>query len=581
MRRFLRFFKYLKPFTKGIILLFITILVTVLINIPIPLLEKTIIDEAIPNADIHLLFVKVATILGLYAILHSFGYIRNKMSIRIRQKVLTRVRMDIYEHLQRMSMQYFSKQQSGALLSRILYDVGYIQNLVNDEFFTVVSSMIKVVVVIFLLFKISTFLSLLCLGVLPFFILVFVLFKKRVYLDNKELQETQAYLSGKIQENLSLMKLIQAETIEDQKGEETLSYNKDLERISIRRGMTSITGNYIVSMISYLPIFLILWGVGGYLAIQRVLTIGSLLAFMQYLFGVIGPVTGFFRFNMNLQAGYAALDRIYEILDKPIEIKDKPEARDFTEPISTITFKDVVLRFPDRNNSQKMVTALNHIELEIKSGEKVGIVGPSGGGKTSLIHLILRFYNPSEGMVFINDLLIDTYKIKSIRERIAYVPQEVFLFNDTIRNNITFGKEFSHQEVENAIKFAHLDELVSTMENGLDSVIGERGVTLSGGQRQRLAMARIFLKEPDLFIFDEAFSALDSKSESLIQETLKEIIKGRTAIIIAHRFSFLELVDRILVISEGSLVEDGHFDELLKRKGLFYKLYETQKLEHV
>ncbi|MGA1840704.1 MAG: ABC transporter ATP-binding protein [bacterium] len=579
MKRFIRFFKYLKPFTKGIILLFITILVTVLINIPIPLLEKTIIDEAIPNADLHLLFVKVGTILGLYAMLHSFSYIRNKMSIRIRQKVLTQVRMDIYEHLQRMSVQYFSKQQSGALLSRILYDVGYVQNLVNDEFFTIVSSMIKVVVVVFLLFKISTFLSLLCLCVLPFLIFIFVLFKKRVYLDNKELQETQAYLSGKIQENLSLMKLIQAENIEDKKGEETLNYNKDLERISIRRGMTSITGNYIVSMTSYLPIFLILWGVGGYLAIQRVLTIGSLLAFMQYLFGVIGPVTGFFQFNMNLQAGYAALDRIYEILDRPPDIKDKPEARDITEPISAITFKDVVLRFPDRNNSQMMVTALNHIDLEIKKGEKVGIVGPSGGGKTSLIHLILRFYNPSEGMVFLNDLIIDAYKIRSIRERIAYVPQDVFLFNDTIRNNITFGKEFSEQDVENAIKFAHLDELISTMEQGLESVIGERGVTLSGGQRQRLALARIFLKKPDLFIFDEAFSALDSKSESLIQESLKEIIKGRTAIIIAHRFSFLELVDRILVISEGRLVEDGQFDELLKRKGLFYKLYETQKLE--
>ncbi len=581
MRRFLRFCVYLKPFTKGIILLFVTIFISMLINIPIPLLEKTIIDEAIPNADIRLLFVKVATILGLYAMLHSFNYIRNKMSINIRQKVLTKVRMDIYEHLQRMSMQYFSKQQSGALLSRILNDVGYIQNLVNDEFFTVVSSIVKIAVVIFLLFRINIILSLLCLCILPVIILVFVLFKKRVYLDSKKLQETQAYLSGKIQENLSLMKLIQAETIEDQKGEETLSYNKDLERVSIRRGMTSITGNYILSMTSYLPIFIILWGVGGYFAIQRIITIGSLIAFMQYLFDVIGPVTGFFQFNMNLQAGYAALDRIYEILDKPLEIKDKPEAKALTESIFAISFKDAVLRFPDRNNPQKTVTALNHINLKIRRGERIGIVGPSGGGKTSLIHLILRFYNSSEGTVFINDLPIDAYKIKSIREKIAYVPQEIFLFNDTIRNNITLGREFSHQEIENSIRFAHLEELVLSMEYGLDSIIGERGVTLSGGQRQRLALARIFLKKPDMFIFDEAFSALDSKSESLIQQALKEIIKGCTAIIIAHRFSFLELVDRILVISEGSLVEDGHFDELLKRKGLFYKLYEMQELERI
>jgi subfamily B ATP-binding cassette protein MsbA len=408
-------------------------------------------------------------------------------------------------------------------------------------------------------------------------VLIFLLYKKRVYLDNKELQETQAYLSGKIQENLTLMKLIQSETLEEQKGIETFSYTKDLERIGIRRGMTSITGNFLISVVTYLPLFLVIWGVGGYLVIYGTLTIGSLLAFMQYIFNVIGPVTRFFQFNMNLQAGYAALDRIYEILDKPPDIKDKHGAKPLTEKITTIKFKDVVLRFPDRNNPEKMITVLDHINLEIKSGEKIGIVGPSGGGKTSLIHLILKFYTSSEGMVLFNDIHIDNYKIKSIREKIAYIPQEIFLFNDTIRNNVTLGREYNDEEIVDSIRMAYAESFISSMEHGIDSVIGERGVTLSGGQKQRLALARIFLRRPDIFIFDEAFSALDSKSELLVQETLKTLIKDSTAIIIAHRFSFLELVNRILVISEGKVVEDGPFDKLLSENGLFYKLYQAQR----
>lgn len=578
MKRFIKFSPYLKPYIKSIATLFCLILITILINLPIPLLQKKIIDDALPKGDIDQLYRLVVVIVLLYALYHSLSFIRNYLSIRVRQKVLTRVRMDMYEHLQKMSLQYFSKEQTGSLLSRMVNDVSYIQNLVNDEFFVVISSFIKVIIVIVLLFNISIKMTLMCAGVLPFIILIFFLFKNRVYTDNKRMQETQAELSGKIQENLSAMQLIQAETIETYKGEQTLHYSKELERMSIRRGMTGITGNFFITMISYLPLSAILWGAGGYLVIRGELTLGSLLAYMQYLFGLIGPITGFFRFNMNLQAGYAALDRIYGILDTPPQVRDEEGAVALTKAIHSITFRNVSLAFADRGDPKKTSRILNAVTLDIHRGEKIGIVGTSGGGKTSLVNLLLRFHTPSGGELLLNNQRIDTFTLKSIRERIAYVPQDVFLFNDTIKNNLCLGREYRAAEIESALLRSHSKSFVTAMKRGLDSVIGERGVTLSGGQRQRLCLARALLKKPDVFIFDEAFSALDSESDAVIQEMLKDSIKDATAIIIAHRFSFLELVDRILVVSEGRVVEDGSFAVLMKKEGLFYTLYKAQDL---
>jgi ABC-type multidrug transport system fused ATPase/permease subunit len=580
MKRFIKFYTYLKPFLKSIILLFLLICANILITLPVPMLEKIIIDDAIPCKNVNLLFILIGLIAALYAVNQTLSYLRNITSITVREKVLCRVRIDLYHHLQKMSMGFFSGQQSGSLLSRMLNDVRYIQNLVNDEFFVIVGSFIRVSVVVYLLLTISWKISLLCLTVLPVVLTVFLLLRKKIYIFTKRLQEALARLSGKVQENISSIKIIQAETVEENKGRETAVHCEDLAKLTIKQSRVAIIGNYIITLFTYVPLLIIIWGVGGSSVINETLSLGSLLAYIQYLFGVVGPVTNFLRFNMNLQAGYAALDRVYEILDRPPDIIDREDAVPLKPPVDSIRFTDVSLCFSDLENTGKMVKALSNISLTIKRGGKVGIVGPSGGGKTSLVHLLLRFYNPTGGHLSINNKDIESYTIKSIRKIIAYMPQEEFLFNDTVRNNITLGRDISANEIERALHIASADEFVYSLKDGLDTIIGERGVTLSGGQRQRIALCRVFLKQPEVFIFDEAFSALDSESETLIFNSLPEIIGGRTAIIIAHRFSFLNLVSRILVFSNGICVEDGSFNELTKKAGLFSKLYSIQRLEN-
>ncbi|MBN2736959.1 MAG: ABC transporter ATP-binding protein [Spirochaetales bacterium] len=578
MHRFVRFFSYLKPFVRWILFLFALIMANMLLGIPGPLLQKAIIDQALSEGKYQLLVTLAIIIAGISLLSAFFTYLRNIISVSLREKVLAKVRVDIYSHLQRLSMHFFSKQQSGSLLSRMVNDVSYIQNLVNDEFFYLFSSAIRVVIVVLLMFSLSWQLTLLSLVALPVLVIVFLMLRKRIYQFSKRMQELYAHLSGKIQENISAIKIIQAETVEEQKQEETALMCDNLASVSISQSKVAIKGNFAVTVFSSVPLLLVIWMLGGAQVIEGSLTLGTLLAFSQYLFSVIGPVSRFFSFNLSLQAGYAAMDRIYDILDKPPDIVDSAGAQAFSKELETIEFKGLSLEFQG-DDDQKPLLALDNINLKIEKGEKIGIVGPSGGGKTSLINLLLRFYKPTSGGILLNGENLEQFTIASLRQNISYMPQEEYLFNDTIRANLALGRDYSDRDLQDALERSYAWEFVKVLDKGLNTVIGERGATLSGGQRQRLALARVFLKKPQLFIFDEAFSALDAQSEQLIFKALKSLLKETTAIIIAHRFSFLHLVNRILVFSEGHLIEDGTISELRDHEGLFARLFLMQQLE--
>jgi ATP-binding cassette subfamily B protein len=515
----------------------------------------------------------------------------------VRQKVLTSVRIDMYEHLQRMSLKFFARHASGNLLSRITNDVSYIQNLLNDELFELVASAIKVSVILVFLMLISPKLTLLCLGIIPAVTIIFLLLKQKVYEQNRELQETQAKLSGQIQQNFTGMKLIQAEVIEEQMREDTLAASRKLEQVGIKREVIGISGDLFTTLSSYIPILAIIWGVGGYLVIQRSITLGELLAYNQYLFGLITPITGFFRFSMNLQAGYAALDRIGEILDQQPEIEDSPTAQTLDEPIDSIVFENVRLEFtkheytPTPNNNGQStdtkqtlvqtdshsIVALDNISFSITSGQKVALVGPSGAGKTSILNLLLRFYEPTTGRILINKRDIREYTLHSLRRKMAYVAQELFMFNTNIRHNLSLEREISDAELERALRFAEIQDFVCALDKGLDTAVEERGQNFSGGQRQRLALARALAKPANCYLLDEATSALDAQTEVQIMQNLRTALQNQIVLIIAHRFSFLELVDRILVIANGRLIEDDTPQELLNKGGLFCSLYSSQK----
>lgn len=575
MKRFRKFLPYLKPQSKRIALLFFVIVALLLIIVPVPLWQRQIIDEVIPASDTSRLASLVFRIAGMYGIYFLLNFLRSRLSSSTRERVLTRVRIDLYDKLQRMSLQFLAKKKSGELLSRILHDAGFVQHLVNDQFFMTVGSAVKVGILVYLMINIHLQLSLLCLSLLPVALIVVLVFGKRFYQSTVDLQRTRADLSGTIQDNIAAMKLIQAESLEEQKYRQTLASTERLQQVNVRRATIGITGNLLISLLTYIPLLLLIWGFGGYQIIRSSLSLGSLLAYMQYVFAVIGPISSFFTFVMNLQSGYAALDRIYEILESPEQITDQPQAIPLTEPIASIRFEGVSFAFtgdPEGTNR----TVLEDIDFRLETGEKVGIVGLTGAGKTSFVDLILRFHTPETGTIFVNHRPLNEITTRSIRSRIVYVPQQDYFFHDTVRNNLTLGNEYSEEQMYTVLDGVFAREFIDSLPRGLDSMVGDRGVILSGGQRQQLALARALLRTADLYIFDEAFSALDLAAEQTLKPYLWDRTKGAMVIIIAHRFSILDQVDRLLVMAYGRIVERGSIAELLRAKGLFYNLHNSQ-----
>ena len=574
--RIRRFWAYVKPFQGQVAVLFVIIAGSMLVQLPSPWLEKRIIDEAIPEASFALLTTLVVAVVALFAASRVLQFVRGYLSVRIQQKVLTSVRIAMYEHMQRMSLGFFARHASGNLLSRVTHDVQQVQNLVNDQMFTVIASSLKIAVSIGFLLVISPKLTLICGAPLPLIVLVFVLLRKKVYAQNVMLQERHADMSGRIQQSFSGMKVIQAEVIEDRMRDETLRASRQLERVGIRRAVLSHGGDLATSLLAYLPILVGIWLVGGKMVIAGTLTIGGLIAFTQYLFGIIGPATQIFRFNMDLQAGYAALDRIYAILDEEPEVCDAPGARALVQPIASIEFEHVWLTYGEPGDGE--VHALRDVSFEVRRGHTVGLVGPSGAGKTSVLNLLLRFCEPTRGQIRINGEPIETFTIESIRRAMAYVSQEVFLFGASIRDNVTLGREVGDGEVDRALAVAAAQDFVHQLNGGVDAMVGERGLNLSGGQRQRLAVARMVLKHAPVFLLDEATASLDAESEHRVLEALRDHLRERTALIVAHRFSFLSLVDHVLVFAEGRLVEQGTPDALLHKQGLFHALHQAQQV---
>jgi ABC-type multidrug transport system fused ATPase/permease subunit len=571
--RLRRFWAFLRPFRRTIVLLFASILFTILVNLPTPWCEKIIIDDAIPHGDYRLLLIMTSVIVGLFALFRLVVFFRGVISVRMRQRVLTDVRMRMYEHLQQMSLGYFGKNPVGALLNRITSDVGYVQNLLNDELFEVIASAVRVLVVLGLLFAINVKLTLLCMAVVPVITLIFFVFKKRVYRRTLELQQTQAELAGQIQQNFAGMKLIQAETAEARVRDATLEASRQLERVGVRRETLGVTGNLLTTVLSYLPLIAILWGVGGYMVIHKTLTLGELLAFTQYLLGLVAPVTRFFEFNMNLQGGYAALDRIYEVLDEPPEIQDEADAEELAPPVQSLALEGVTLRFAAGEGE---ITALRGVSFAVQRGEKVALVGTTGSGKTSVLHLLLRFHDPSEGRVLINGRPAACFTLRSLRGRLAYLAQEVFLFGASVRDNLTLGRDLDEPELRRALKLAEAHDLVDSLEGQLDARVDEAGSNFSGGERQRLALTRALSREAEVYLLDEATAALDPGTEQKIVQNLRHFLKDRTALIVAHRLSTLELVDRVLVFAGGRLVEQGRPEELLQAGGMLAALYRAR-----
>ncbi|GMU89220.1 MAG: ABC transporter ATP-binding protein [Chlorobiota bacterium] len=519
------------------------------------------------------LFRICMVIFAAFILKNIAGYFQAYFLNFVEQGIVRDLRDDAYEQLHRLPISYFKSERVGNLISIIVNDVTAVQNSVSATFLNLIREPLSIVVFLGIAISISWELTLISLVTLPFSagIISFIGIKLRKY--SAKIQEKIADITSVIQETISGVKIVKAfgtENYENKKfRKETEGYFRMVLRITRIRNLSAPITETLSVMVGVIIIYY-----GGTLVLSNnEIKASEFLGFLFAIFQLLPPIKELSGVNNRIQESSAAGDRIFDIIDTRPDIVNKDGAEEVKEFKSELAFQNVSFAYPDEPGEM----VLDNINFSINKGEVVALVGPSGGGKSTLVDLIPRFYDVTGGSIKFDGKDLRDLKIEDLRKFIGIVTQETILFNDSIKNNICYGStDFSEEDIFEAAKVANAHKFITEMPNGYDTEIGERGVKLSGGQRQRLAIARALLKNPDIMIFDEATSALDNESEKLVQEALDRLMKSRTVVVIAHRLSTIKNADKILVLQSGKIIQSGNHDRLLEQGGLYKKLYDMQ-----
>lgn len=512
------------------------------------------------------------SIVGFVFLSNLFRYMERMVASRVKADVVKNIRVDIFRNVSQLHIGFFNDQRKGDLISRFTNDVGEVENTVVNGF-KAIKEPITLLIYILMLFMISVKLTLITLIVLPLTGGIISIIIKQLKRRANQSQETMGRIVNILDEAFSGMRVINAFNARNfllRKVEtETTFHRKVNLSISRRNELASPISEFLGVIV---VAFILFYGGQSVMAGNEGLTPSSFLTFLTFYASMIQPAKNFSNGITSLQKGVVSAERIFTIIDTESAIQNKPNAIRLSEFKHGIEFRNVSFAY-DRDH------VLKNINLKIEKGKTIALVGPSGGGKSTMADLVPRFYDPSDGEVLLDGISLQDYEIESLRKQMGVVTQESILFNDTILNNIAFGMEHVREEdVIHAAKVANAHEFIVQTENGYQTMIGERGSKLSGGQRQRLSIARAVLKNPPILILDEATSALDSESERLVQDALANLMKNRTSIVIAHRLSTIQHAHEIIVIQEGQVLERGKHDALIHENGLYKKLIEIQKL---
>jgi subfamily B ATP-binding cassette protein MsbA len=499
-----------------------------------------------------------------------FAYLERVMATKIRVDLVKNMRLDIFKSVSLMHIGYFNNKRKGDLISRFTNDVLEVENAVMNSLKAVLKEPLTVIAFFFVLFKISPQMTLFTLLVLPLTGGVLAEIIKRLKKQAVESQESLGRIVNILDETFGGMRVVKAFNargfIIDKMEKESSHYRKISKSMAYKNELASPVSEILGVAIIVGIIFF-----GGNMVFNKTLLPEQFMGFLTFFAMIIQPAKNFSNGITSLQRGTASAKRIFEMIDSEPAIKNKPNAVELKNFEQQIEFKNVSFAYDTD-------FVLKDINLMVKKGKTIALVGPSGGGKSTLADLVPRFYDPTSGEVLIDGMPLPDYDIESLRKQMGVVTQESILFNDTIFNNIAFGNpQMSEEAVIHAAKVANAHDFIMQTENGYQTYIGERGSKLSGGQRQRLSIARAVLKNPPILILDEATSALDSESEKLVQEALFNLMKNRTSLVIAHRLSTIQHADEILVIQHGQIVERGNHDELNSKNGLYKKLVDIQK----
>ncbi|GCA31672.1 TPA: SAV1866 family putative multidrug efflux ABC transporter [Staphylococcus aureus] len=575
-----RYLQFVKPYKYRI---FATIIVGIIkFGIPmlIPLLIKYAIDGVINNhalttdEKVHHLTIAIGIALFIFVIVRPpIEFIRQYLAQWTSNKILYDIRKKLYNHLQALSARFYANNQVGQVISRVINDVEQTKDFILTGLMNIWLDCITIIIALSIMFFLDVKLTLAALFIFPFYILTVYVFFGRLRKLTRERSQALAEVQGFLHERVQGISVVKSFAIEDNEAKNFDKKNTNFLTRALKHTRWNAYSFAAINTVTDIgPIIVI--GVGAYLAISGSITVGTLAAFVGYLELLFGPLRRLVASFTTLTQSFASMDRVFQLIDEDYDIKNGVGAQPIEIKQGRIDIDHVSFQY---NDNEALI--LKDINLSIEKGETVAFVGMSGGGKSTLINLIPRFYDVTSGQILIDGHNIKDFLTGSLRNQIGLVQQDNILFSDTVKENILLGRPTAtDEEVVEAAKMANAHDFIMNLPQGYDTEVGERGVKLSGGQKQRLSIARIFLNNPPILILDEATSALDLESESIIQEALDVLSKDRTTLIVAHRLSTITHADKIVVIENGHIVETGTHRELIAKQGAYEHLYSIQNL---
>ena len=589
-----RIARFAIPYKISLSLFLVTVVIDAFLIVATPLLLRKLIDDGVIPKD-SALVTKLALAVGIIAILDAlFSMIGRWFSARIGEGLIYDLRRLIFEHVQKQSIAFFTRTQTGALISRLNSDVIGAQQAFTSTLSGVISNLLSLILVAATMLTLSWQITLISLTLLPVFLIPTKWVGRKLQSYTRQSFDINASMSSTMTERFNVSGALLV-SLYGNSGKEKEEFSAKARKVAdIGISIAMLNRVFFIALTSIAAVATaVAYGFGGHLAINGEITVGTLLAITALLARLYGPLTALSNVRVDVMSALVSFERVFEVLDLQPMVVDQAGAIELATGKPSVAFENVSFTYPKADQislaSLEMVAkpevsisgpTLQNISFEANSGTLTGIVGPSGAGKSTISSLIPRLYDVTQGSIKIDGKDIRQYSIKSLRGSIGVVTQDSHMFHDSILNNLLYANpEASLTEIESACESARIWSFIKSLPNGLDTVVGERGHRLSGGEKQRLAIARLLLKQPSLVILDEATAHLDSENEALVQAALKEALTGRTSIVIAHRLSTIIHADQILVIDKGEIIERGTHEELVAKGGMYFDLYERQNLQ--
>ena len=566
-----KFIAYYKPYYKLFLLDMFCALMIAGIDLVFPLMTRQFINDFIPNGKMRLFFIFVGVLIALAVLRAILNYIVDYWGHIVGTRMERDMRKDLFQHIQTLSFDFFDNVKTGHIMSRIINDLREISELAHHGPEDIFLSIVMLIGSFIILMLIDWKLTLIIYSFLPFLIYYAISKRKKMTKAFRLVRKKIAAVNAQVENSISGIRVAKSYTNEDfeiEKFDEGNQRFNDSREYAYKAMAEFFSGIFFLSNL----LNIMALSIGGFFVYKGIINIGDLVAYILYINFFLQPIRKLTNFTQQFQNGMTGFERFIEIMQIEPSIRDSNNSITIKNKLKgEIEFKNVTFSYNDNRN------VLHKINLKVKAGEMIALVGPSGGGKTTFCNLIPRFYEVNSGAIMIDGTDVRNFTLKSLRNNIGLVQQNVFLFTGTIRENILYGNpEASEEEIIQAAKDANIHQFIINLDDGYDCYIGESGIKLSGGQRQRIALARVFLKNPSILVLDEATSALDSETELFIQKSVEKLSTDRTVLVIAHRLSTIKHADRIVVLSEQGIIEEGKHDELLRKGGMYKKLYNAQ-----